>query len=181
MKNDIVKNLRPMKFGIVFSLLTIAFGFGFGGAFGGFEDNLKNHLKSKGRQALSTVYKGDEAEMKKVLDKSWTYFKRAHLHANGLGIIALGLIFLTSFLSFDTRIKVVAGWFLGLGAFNYSLFWMIAGLRAPLLGGTGAAKESLKWLAVPSAGMLITGLAIILFFTVLALFSGKEGEEKKTS
>ena len=181
MENNIVKNLRPMKFGIVLSLLTIAFGFGFGGAFGAAEDALKDHLKGKAQPVLSTVYKGDEAEMKKVLDKSWTYFKRAHLHANGLGIIALGLIFLASFLSFDTRIKVVAGWFLGLGAFNYSYFWMLAGLRAPVLGSTGAAKESLKWLAVPSAGMLIIGLAIILFFTVLALFSDKGGEGGKLS
>ena len=120
MENDIVKNLRPMKFGIVFSLLTIAFGFGFGGAFGGFEDSLKGHLKGKGQEVLATVYKGDEAEMKKVLEKSWTYFKRAHLHANGLGIIALGLIFLASFLSFDTRIKVVAGWVFGLGGLHHS-------------------------------------------------------------
>ena len=51
----------------------------------------------------------------------------------------------------------ITGWLLGLGALGYSAFWLWAGFRAPGLGSTGAAKESLRWLAMPSAGAMLLG------------------------
>ena len=42
---------------------------------------------------------------------------------------------------------------MGLGSLGYSMFWMLAGMRAPGLGSTGAAKESLEWLAVPTSAL----------------------------
>jgi hypothetical protein len=54
---------------------------------------------------------------------------------------------------------------LGMGGLGYSVYWMWAGLRAPGLGGTTAAKESLSWLAMPSSGVFV--LATLGVFVVL--------------
>ena len=60
---------------------------------------------------------------------------------------------------------------LGFGAFGYSIFWLFAGLRAPGLGGTTAAKESLRWLAMPSSGALVVGTLAVLIFIGIAMFT----------
>jgi hypothetical protein len=163
-------NLKPLRFGILFSLLTLMYGFGLGGAFGAAEDNIMDHLKGKANQVLDTVYKGDADKIEKVLDKSWIYFKRAHLHANGLGAASLALILLLSFLPFNNFIKGANALFLGMGSFGYALFWMLAGLKAPELGSTGLAKESLQFIAIPSAGLCIVGLVMVIGLTIKALF-----------
>ena len=170
MQNHFTKNLLPVKYGILLTLLTLVFGFGLGGAFGAFEDNIKGHLKVKAERVLASVYHGDEAKMKKVTGKSWVYFKRAHLHANGLGAISLALILFISFLAVDNRIKGVNALCLGLGSVGYSIFWMFAGPTAPGTGSTGMAKESLKWLAIPSAGLCIMGLAMVIAMVIMLLF-----------
>lgn len=166
-----LEQLVDMRFGTALALLTLLYGFGLGGTFGLFEDNIKGHLKSEAQQVLDTEYGGDEAAMKKVTDKSWVYFKRAHLHANGLGTAALALILLLSHLPLDRRVRRLTALALGLGALGYPLFWMLAGLRAPGMGGTGAAKESLQWLAVPSSGLCCLGLLTVMVFAGRALFS----------
>ncbi len=136
----------PVKYGLLFSLITLVYGFGLGGTFGAFEENIKNHLKNNAKEVLATAYNGDEAKMKKITDKSRVYFKRAHLHANGLGTASTVLIILVSFLPINNIIKSINAIFLGICSLGYSLFWMLAGLKAPALGSTGLAKESLAWL-----------------------------------
>ena len=51
----------------------------------------------------------------------------------------------------------------GAGALIYSVFWLFAGFKAPGMGSTGAAKESLAFLAVPGAGLSLLGAAGTLF------------------
>ena len=166
-----MEKLQPMRVGILFAFLTLVFGFGLGGVFGAFEDNIKGHLKAEAQAVFNSQYNGNEEEMKKVLGKSWVYFKRAHLHANGLGTTSLVLIILLSFLPVSTGIKKITALSLGLGSFGYSLFWMFSGLKAPGVGGTHAAKESLKWLAIPSSGLCIIGLVVTVILTTKVLFS----------
>lgn len=60
---------------------------------------------------------------------------------------------------------------LGGGALAYSAFWMLAARAAPGLGGTGAAKDSLAWLAVPSAGLVLIGLGAVIVLTAIELFT----------
>jgi len=157
--------LRPMRVGLSLAVLSIVFGFGLGGVFGVFEHDIKEHLKAQANAVSDSVYKGDTDAMKKVINKSWSYFKRAHLHGGGIGAAALALILLMSFFDRSSKLaRSLGSAALGAGALGYSLFWMFAGLRAPALGGTGLAKESLEWLAVPSAGLTLLGL-----FTSLAL------------
>lgn len=90
-------SLVNMRIGIIFALLTLIYGFGLGGVFGAFEDDIKGHLESEGRSVLEAKYDNDTDKMAAVTSKSWTYFKRAHLHANGLGTSSLVLIFLLSY------------------------------------------------------------------------------------
>ena len=155
-------DLGSVRIGIVLALLTLLYGFGLGGAFGAFEDNIKGSLEASAEEVRSTVYQGDEAAMKKITDKSWTYMKRAHLHANGLGTAALAIIFVLAGTRASSRVRGIVSTALGLGALGYASFWMFAGLTAPALGSTHEAKEALGWLAIPSAGLLILGLVAVL-------------------
>jgi predicted transporter len=168
---DWLGRLREVRIGIVLALLVSVFGFGLGGAFGGWEDQLKGHLDAEGRSVLATTYGGDEKALKAVTDKSWTYFQRAHLHANGLSTASLAMILLLAGLPVDRRLKAVVAGALGVGALGYGMYWLFAGLLAPALGSTRAAKESLQWLAVPTAGLCILGLLSVLVLAVRCLFS----------
>jgi hypothetical protein len=163
-EGDVSMNLdiSSVRIGIFLALLTLLYGFGLGGAFGAFEDNIKGSLQASAEEVKATVYQGDEAAMKKITDKSWTYMKRAHLHANGLGTAALAIIFVLAGTPASSRVRGVVSTALGIGALGYASFWMFAALRAPAMGSTHDAKESLDWLAIPSAGLCILGLVAVL-------------------
>jgi hypothetical protein len=170
--NFIYKNMqeqltKKMLGGVLLSLATLVFGFGMGVFFGVNEDAMKGNLKEKGMAVIETVYGGDEAKLEGVLSKSWTYYKRAHLHANGLGTTALVLILLLAMIGGNERAKVITAWMLGVGALAYSLFWFFAGTAAPALGGTGAAKEAYNWLGMPGAALCLSGLLMTVALTVL--------------
>jgi len=157
-------DLGSVRIGVVLALLTLLYGFGLGGAFGAFEDNIKGSLEASAMAVKDTVYQGDEAAMKKITGKSWTYMKRAHLHANGLGTAALAIIFVLAGTRASSRVRGVISAALGLGAFGYASF----------LGSTHDAKEALGWLAIPSAGLLILGLV-----ATLALFARDQFMDRK--
>jgi hypothetical protein len=166
MGKEIVERIKVVRIGVLLSLLTLLFGFALGVLFGAIEGKIKGHLKKEAQAVSDTVYKGDSVKMEKIVDKSWTYLKRAHLHANGLGAISLAVILLLMFMQAALILKKLTAIFLGLGSFGYSLFWMFAALKAPGLGSTGAAKEALSFLAIPSAGMCIIGLISVLIIVL---------------
>lgn len=167
------ESLVPMKIGIFLALLTLAYGFGLGGVFGAFEDDIKGHLKSEAKNVAASIYQHDAVKMKSTLDKSWVYFKRAHLHANGLGTASLALILLLSFMQVSELFKKVTAMALGIGSLGYANFWMFAALKAPALGSTGAAKESLSWLAVPTSFLCVGGLLAVFAIFVYQAFISK--------
>ncbi|HJN29022.1 MAG TPA: hypothetical protein QF604_14005 [Candidatus Latescibacteria bacterium] len=169
-KESAIERLIPHRVGVVLALLTLAFGFGLGGAFGAREDAMKAGLRADAEKVLDAVYGGDHTAMTKVTDKAWVYYKRAHLHANGLGATSLALILLLAALPAADRIRTAVSTGLGAGALGYSIFWLLAGMRAPGLGSTGAAKETLQWLAIPSSGLCLIGLLAVLVVAVRALF-----------
>ena len=151
---DFGQRLRTCRWGVLLSLLTILFGFGMGELFGAFESSLEGGLSARAEAVRDSVYAGDAAKMKSILDKSWTYYKRAHLHGGALGAAVLGAIVLLASLrrpSAGVRRGIALA--TGLGGLGYPLFWMLAARRAPALGSTDLAKESLSWLAIPSAGL----------------------------
>lgn len=171
-------SVDKLRVGIVLSLLTLLFGFGLGGAFGAFEDNIKASLHESAMMVRDGVYAGDDAAISKVTSKAWTYMKRAHLHANGLGTSSLVLILLLGTIPADAMPRRLVAGALGAGALGYSSFWLFAARRAPALGSTHDAKESLSWLAVPSAGLCLVGLVAVLVLFVRATTSNKDRREK---
>lgn len=146
---------------MLLAVLTLLFGFGLGIVFGLNEGIIKSRLKASAAEVRETVYHGDDAAIKTVLDKSWAYMQRAHLHAGGLGATSVGLILLVSLLGTSAGLTRAISLGLGAGGLGYSVFWLWAGLRAPALGSTGAAKESLKWLAMPSSGAVVVATAVV--------------------
>lgn len=163
---DSLERLAPMWIGICLSLLTLLFGFRLGSAFGVREDAMKESLARDTEAVFESRYSGDIAAMKKVTDRALVYHKRAHLHANGLGTSSLVMILLLAALLATARVKSATALSLGVGSLGYSLFWLLAGLRAPGLGSTGAAKESLHWLAVPTSDLCILGLVAVLILSI---------------
>ena len=178
MTDDLSTRLKPVKFGVLLSLLTILYAFGLGTAFGGWEDDVKGYITAEAAAVKDDVYKGDEAKMKKITDKSWVYFKRAHKHAGGIGAAATALILVLSLLSVNKLLRIFTAVFLGLGGLGYSVFWMLAALKAPALGSTGAAKEALAWLAIPSAGLCLIGLVVVLIATAGLLIIPRTDADK---
>ena len=170
-------DLRPVRFGLLFGLLAVLYGWGLGLLFGVNEDRFHQRFIADA-EASRAIYlqkagseEGASAAIEEIDQSAWTYFLRAHLHAGGIGSIAIGASLVLSLLSVGRGPKLVASLLLGLGALGYPLFWMWAGLRAPGLGSTGAAKESLQWLAIPSAGGLFIGALITFGLVVVDLFS----------
>ena len=74
----------------------------------------------------------------------------------------MAMILLLSFLAVGNQRKRWTALSLGVGSLGYSIYWMLAGLRAPGMGSTGAAKETLEWLALPTTAMLVFGLLSVL-------------------
>lgn len=163
--------LKKMRVGILLALLSLILGFGLGGAFGGFSAPIRGYLKGEAEKELETHYKGDIKNANTVLDKAWSYFKRSHLHASGLGTTALVLILLLATCRLSSATLFLTSLALGLGALGYSTYWLLAGWLAPSMGGPDAAKEALKYLAVPSAGLCIIGLLLTTFLCMKNLFS----------
>jgi hypothetical protein len=169
--------VRPVRLGVALSLTAVLYGWGLGIVFGVGEDWLRQGTLRRA-EAVRPLYlakaKGDEAAATALIQRMdetcWRYFQRAHLHAGGIGSIALGACLLLSFLSLADRTKAGVGLLLGLGSVGYPLFWMLAALRAPTLGATALAKESLGWLAIPSAGALVAGAVLALGFVVSELW-----------
>lgn len=165
---DLVNGLRPVAAGLLLAMLTLFYGFGLGGLFGLREEAMKEGLRASA-EATFAGRADAEAQTSRIVGRSWSYMKRAHLHANGLGTSALALSILLGLLPVGERAKKLAALALGLGSLGYSSFWMFAAYRAPILGGTGPAKESLGWLATPSVALLFAGLLFVMWATATTL------------
>ena len=158
--------LRAALPGLALAALTVLFGFGLGGLFGLNEDVIKDRLAASASAVTATVYQGDAAAAEPVIAKSWEYMQRAHLHGGAIGTAAIGLILLLVLIGATPRAVRVLGLALGAGGLGYSVFWLWAGFIAPGLGSTGAAKESLRWLAMPSSGAVMLATAAVVFLCI---------------
>lgn len=157
--------------GLAIAVLTVLFGFAMGGIFGFNEDIIKERLAASAAAVTATAYQGDAAAAEPVVAKSWTYMQRAHLHGGAIGTAAIGMIVVLLLVGTTARAVRVLSLALGLGGLGYSIFWMWAGFIAPGLGSTGAAKESLRWLAMPSSGAVMLATAAVAFLCLRAAWS----------
>ncbi|MBK6457167.1 MAG: hypothetical protein IPF87_14015 [Gemmatimonadetes bacterium] len=163
------RTARAVLPGLCFAVVTLLFGFGLGVVFGLNEDAIKSRLTASASVVSATVYKDDAKAVTAVLDKSWAYMQRAHLHAGGLGATAIALSLVVVLLGTGPLVARLVSLGLGVGSLGYSVFWLWAGFRAPSLGSTGAAKESLAWLAIPASGMVVASTAAVALLIVGAM------------
>jgi hypothetical protein len=155
---DVNRIPTSMIVGLCLSMLSILYGFALGGAFGLGEKAIKDHLSQSGMEVMDSVYKGDAAAKDAVVTKSWDYLKRAHLHGGAIGAAGVGVILAMIVLCKPTPLAGLCSVAFGSGAIIYSVFWLLAGLIAPRMGSTGAAKEALSFIAIPGAGLTLFGL-----------------------
>jgi hypothetical protein len=163
------------KVGVLFAFTAVLFGFILGAVFGIAEDSIKNHLLESSEKVLASVYKNNLEDREKILQKSWSYMKRAHLHAGAIGGTALGSI-ACMVLFTGARVGALAGLsslFLGVGGLLYGSFWLLAALEAPILGSTTLAKESYSFIAISGAGSVILGALGGFFAVLVELFNYK--------
>ncbi len=171
-------NLRSASVGLMLSILTVLFGQGMGIVFGLNEDLIKSRLKADAAEVQGTIYKDDKVAAKAVVDKSWNYMQRAHLHAGGMGTTAVALITVLCLVGASRVVTALISLALGAGGLGYSVFWMWAGFRAPALGSTGTAKESLKWLAMPSSGGFVLATVAVLTVVFVWVLVGRSQASK---
>jgi len=159
-------SFKPLAPGAILALTSILFGFSLGGLFGAAEDTLKARLRASADAVFETVYERDAALRDKVVSKSWTYLKRAHLHGGAIGAAALASIVLLGLLGSAGALARLSSLAFGGGALIYALFWLFAGFTAPGLGSTGLAKEALSFLAIPGSALCLLGVLGTLACTV---------------
>ncbi len=156
--------------GLLLATLTLLLGFGLGVVFGLNEEAITSRLAASAAAAPASIYNGDAAAIKTVLAKSWAYMQRSHLHAGALGTTAVALSLIVVLLGIKPMLARVISIAAGAGGLGYSLFWVWAGARAPGLGSTGAAKESLSWLAIPSSGLVVAATGAVAALLVLRMW-----------
>jgi hypothetical protein len=168
-------DVSHIKYGILVAMTAILFGGIIGLSFGCCEDTIKDTFKAEAKGALPGVYLGDQARVDKVIKKSWTYMKRAHLHSQTMGVISIVFSLLVAWLNFPALAQLGVSLLSGLGSLGYGVYWMVSGLLAPGMGSTGAAKESVALIAQASggaffvAGLTLFGLIIYKMFAKPAM------------
>ncbi len=170
--DDLVRAVLP---GLLLATLTLLLGFGLGVVFGLNEEAITSRLAASAAAAPAAVYSGDATAIKAVLAKSWNYMQRSHLHAGALGTTAVALAMILVLLGIRPMVARIISLAAGAGGLGYSVFWVWAGSRAPGLGSTGAAKESLSWLAIPSSGLVVAATCAVAVLIGLRMWRRPRG------
>ncbi len=166
--NDFSVGLRRVWLGLVLAIVTTMYGF-VGGAVLGLEDGPI-------RAALAErVPEASRGESGALVDRAWTFLRRSHLHASGMGTAAIALIALVPVVAGRFPRWMAAGVSLGLGAggVGYAAALIVAGVRTPSLASAALAKESAKLIAIPAAGAYMGGAAMLLCLTIAWAWSGR--------
>jgi hypothetical protein len=155
-----------VKYGILIAMVAILFGGAMGLSFGCCEDDVKGYLKSQADSVSQEKYGGVQEKMDQVTKKAWVYMKRAHLHSQTMGVIAIAFSLLVAWLNFHPKIQLGVSLLSGIGSLGYGVFWLLAAALAPAMGGTHQAKEAVGLVAqVSGASFFVAGVTM---FAVLA-------------
>jgi len=156
-----------IRYGIAIALVAILFGGMLGLSFGCCEDSIKGNLRASADAVLDKHYSGDANKAVSTVSKSWVYFKRAHLHSQTMGVMAIVFALLTALLNFQPKFQLGISLLSGLGSLGYGVFWLLAAMLAPGMGSTHAAKESVALIAQLSGGAFfvsgVTVFCLVLF------------------
>ncbi len=155
-----------VKYGILIAMIAILFGGSMGLSFGCCEDDVKGFLKSQADSVFQQKYGGIQEKKEKVVNKSWVYMKRAHLHSQTMGVIAIAFSLLVAWLNFHPKIQLGVSVLSGIGSLGYGVFWLLAASLAPAMGGTHAAKEAVCLVAqVSGVSFFVAAVTVFAVFT----------------
>jgi|GEM_PF-390767 len=158
-------DFSSIKYGVSLSLIAIFFGGLLGLSFGCCEDDIVSFLKSESQPVLAEKYGGNPEAADKVIDHSWEYFLRAHFHSQAMGVISIVFSLMAAGLRFPAKFQWGISLLGGFGSLGYGVFWLAAGVLAPVMGSTDAAKEALSLLAQLSAGsFFLAGIVVLALF-----------------
>lgn len=164
--NEYSMGLRRVWLGLVLAMVATMYGL-VGGAVLGLED-------APIREALSRrIPEASRAETSVLIDRAWTFLRRSHLHASGMGTAAIALLSLVPVVTARQPRWLGVGLSIGLGAggVGYATALVLAGIRTPALASAALAKESAKLIAIPAAGAYMGGAALLLCLTVVWAWS----------
>jgi hypothetical protein len=171
-----------IRYGIAVALIAILFGGMLGLSFGCCEDDIKGSLRASADAVLDKHYSGDANKAVSTIKKSWVYYKRAHLHSQTMGIIAIVFALLTALLNFQPKFQLGISLLSGLGSLGYGVFWLLAALLAPGMGSTHAAKESVGLIAQLSGGaFFVSGVALFVLAFLKLFVLGKTTSSPSSS
>lgn len=154
-----------IKYGILIAMTGILFGGLLGLSFGCCEDDIKSALKSSADAVLAEKYQGEQAQADKVIEKAWVYLKRAHLHSQTMGVIAITFSVLVAWLKLAPKLQLGISLLSGFGSLGYGIFWLLAAALAPGMGSTHDAKEAVGLVAQASgAAFFVAGVTLFTVF-----------------
>ncbi len=159
-----------IRYGIGIALVAILFGGLLGLSFGCCEDSIKGNLRASADAVLDKHYSGDPNKAVKTVSKSWVYFKRAHLHSQTMGVLAIVFALLTALLNFQPKLQLGISLLSGVGSLGYGVFWLLAAMLAPGMGSTHAAKEAVGLIAQLSGGAFFVSGVTLFGLVFLKLF-----------
>lgn len=159
-----------IKYGIAVALTSILFGGSMGLSFGCCEESIKTVFNADAQAVLQEKYQGDQAAVDKTVKKAWVYMKRAHLHSQTMGVIAIVFSLLAASLQFPPRLQMGISLLSGLGSLGYGIFWLLAGWLAPGMGGTHAAKEAVEIIAQLSGGAFFASTVALFAVILMRMF-----------
>jgi hypothetical protein len=163
-----------IRYGIAIALVAILFGGLLGLSFGCCEDDIKGSLRASADAVLDKHYGGDVNKSVSTVKKSWVYFKRAHLHSQTMGVMAIVFSLLTVMLNFQPKLQIGISLLSGLGSLGYGVFWLLAAILAPGMGSTHASKEAVSLIAQLSGGaFFVSGVAIFVLVFLKLFVLGK--------
>jgi hypothetical protein len=170
-----------VKYGILIAMVAILFGGSMGLSFGCCEDDVKGFLNTQADSVFQEKYGGVQEKKDKVVKKAWVYMKRAHLHSQTMGVIAIAFSLLVAWLNFHPKIQLGVSLLSGLGSLGYGVFWLLAAGLAPAMGGTHDAKEAVGLIAQMSgASFFVSGVAVFAIL-VYKMFAGKPIDSPENS
>lgn len=108
-----------------------------------------------------------------IMELAHTRLKRGHVHAMGLGLLAIAISFVLAFTSATERIKAAASILAGIGGLIYPFAWIVMGYRTPNLGPAGA-EASVTVIAGPGIALVALGIFTAGVFLLKDTFSKKQ-------
>lgn len=108
-----------------------------------------------------------------VMEAAHERLTRGHLHAMGLGTIAVVMSLLLAFLGGPAWLKTIASASLGIGGLVYPFSWIVMGFKTPSLGISGAQESVLPIVAL-SVPLVLGGLFITLILILRGIFPSRQ-------